>query len=286
MLPTEPHLFNFNQMNLKNALADIIPPAGLIKLTRSYDIIGDIAVTIIPSSLEHFETEIAQAILSIHKNVKVVLKRAGTYSGEHRTIPLAFIAGEKRTETLCKEFGIKLLLDLEKVYFSVRSGTERKRIADLVRSDETILVMFSGIAPYPLMISKYSKASSITGVEVNKTAHDYGVKNLQLNKAKNITLIHDDVVMVVGKSSERYDRIIMPFPYRSTTYLECAIGALAAHGTLHFYDFKCSCNFEQAANLVSHQAKLLGRRVLSSKIVVCGHVSPQSYRVCVDAVIE
>ncbi len=273
-------------MNLKEALKEIIPSADLKQLTKSFDIIGDIAVTIIPEGLRQHELEIAQAILAIHKNVNVVLKRDGNYSGEHRTIPLAYIAGEKRTETLCREFGVRLLLDLEKVYFSVRSGTERKRVADLVGPDENVLVMFSGIAPYPLMISKYSRAATITGIEINEFAHSYAVKNLRLNKVGNISLIHNDVIRAVDDTGEKYDRIIMPLPTNSEAYLECALRALVPDGTIHFYDFKCSCNFETAATLISSQAELLGRKVVSSKIVVCGHISPQSYRICVDAVIE
>ncbi len=272
-------------MNLKDALKEIIPLSDLKLLTRSYDIIGDIAVTIIPEPLQQFESEIAQAIFTTHKNVKVVLKRDGKYSGEHRTIPLSFIAGEKRTETLCREFGVRLLLDLEKVYFSVRSGSERKRIADMVLPGEHVLVMFSGVAPYPLMIAKHSSAASITGIEINEIAHTYGVKNLKLNKATNISLINDDVIQAVEKTGRKYDRIIMPLPYRSASFLECAFGALVPNGTLHFYDFKCSCNFDKTASLISDTADSLDRNVLSSKMVICGHISPQSYRICVDAVI-
>ena len=193
-------------MNLKKALGGIIPADDLNRLIRGFDIIGDIAVVIIAEGLEEYERLIAETILAIHKNVRTVLKRDGTYSGEYRTIPLAFIAGERKTETLCREFGIRLLLDIEKVYFSIRSGHERKRLADLVRPGENVLVMFSGVAPYPLMISKYSRAAKITGIEINETAHNYGVKNLRLNKAKNIELIHGDVVSAVNGSAERYDK--------------------------------------------------------------------------------
>ena len=273
-------------MNLKDALKEIIPSSDLKQLTKSFDIVGDIAVTIIPDGLQQHELKIAQALLSIHKNVKVVLKRDGNYSGEHRTIPLAYLAGEKRTETLCREFGVRLLLDLQKVYFSVRSGTERKRVADLVQPGDNVLVMFSGIAPYPLMISKHSRAATITGIEINEFAHSYAVKNLRLNKVSNISLINDDVIPAIDDTGGKYHRIIMPLPTSSGAYLDCALRALVPNGTIHFYDFKCSCNFETAATLIISKAELRGRKVVSSKIVVCGHISPQRYRICVDAVIE
>ena len=273
-------------MNLKKTLEGIIPADDLKQLIRGFDIIGDIAVVIIAEGLEKYEQLIGETILTVHKNVTTVLKRDGRYSGEYRTIPLTFIAGERKTETLCREFGIRLLLDVEKVYFSIRSGHERKRIADLVRPGENVLVMFSGVAPYPLMISKYSEAAKITGIEINETAHTYGVKNLRLNKARNIELIHDDVTSAVGSSAERYDRIVMPLPYRADAFLESAIRALLPGGTLHFYDFKCSCNFDKTTQLISTQAALLERTMTSSKTVLCGHSSPQLYRICVDAVLS
>jgi tRNA (guanine37-N1)-methyltransferase len=273
-------------MNLKKTLEAFIPEDDLKRLIRGFDIIGDIAVVIIAEGLEQYEQLIADAILAIHKNVTTVFKRDGNYSGEYRTIPLALIAGERKTETLCREFGVRLLLDVEKVYFSVRSGHERKRIADLICPGENVLVMFSGVAPYPLMISRYSEAAKITGIEINETAHHYGVRNLSLNKARNIVLVHDDVVSAVDRSAEKYDRIIMPLPYGAGDFLESAVRALLPGGTLHFYDFKCSCNFDKSAQLISIQAAALGRTVTSAKIVLCGHASPQLYRICVDALIS
>ncbi len=273
-------------MNLKQTLQEFIPEEDLKHLIRGFDIIGDIAVVIIAEGLEHYERLIAEAILTIHKNVTTVFKRDGNYSGEYRTIPLALIAGERKTETLCREFGVRLLLDVEKVYFSVRSGHERKRIADLVGPGENVLVMFSGVAPYPLMISKYSSAAKITGVEINETAHIYGVRNVRLNKARNIILVHDDVISAVNRSGEKYSRIIMPLPYRAGDFLDSAVRALLPGGTLHFYDFKCSCNFDETVQLISSQAASLERTMTSSRIVMCGHASPQLYRICVDVVLS
>jgi len=273
-------------MNLKKALKHAISPADLEILIRSYDIVGDIGVIMIPEGLEHHESLIAKAILDIHRNVKTILKRDGLYSGKYRTVPLSYIAGEDKTETICREFGIRLMLDLKSVYFSVRSGNERKRIADLVQPGEKILVMFSGIAPFPLMIAKYSKASSITGVEINKRAHDYGLSNVMLNKAPNISLIHGDAMQVASSSQAVFDRIVMPLPAHADLFLEHAINALAPSGALHYYDFKARASFQESIDLIAAKAGKLNRSVRCSETVVCGHNSPSSYRICVDAIID
>ncbi len=125
-------------------------------------------------------------------------KRAGNYGGEFRTIPLCILAGENRKETEVKESGIRLLVNPETVYYSVRSGNERRRIASLVQSGESVLVLFSGIAPFPLVIAGYSEAKSVVGIEKNPQAHAYGLQNLSRNKKlKNIQLYLGDVTEVV-----------------------------------------------------------------------------------------
>ena len=69
------------------------------------------------------------------------------YGGEFRTIGLKKLAGEGELKTIHKEFGVRLQVHPEKVYFSPRSNMERYRIARQVRLGEKVLVMFSGICP-------------------------------------------------------------------------------------------------------------------------------------------
>ena len=90
-------------MKLKGALQDLFSEHELNLLVRGFDVVGDMAITIIPPELEHREAAIGEAILSANKNIRVVAKRDGVYSGEYRTIPLTIIAGENRKETLHKE---------------------------------------------------------------------------------------------------------------------------------------------------------------------------------------
>ncbi len=154
-------------MKLKKRLEDSLSARELERLVGAYDVVGDIAIVIIPEELEAKEHLIAEAILTSNRKINVVAKRAGNYGGEFRTMPLQILAGENRKETEVKEFGIRLLVNPETVYYSVRSGNERKRIASLVAPGESVLVLFSGIAPFPLIISRYSKAKSIVGIEKN-----------------------------------------------------------------------------------------------------------------------
>ena len=158
-------------MKLKVALKGELSQEELDLLVSSYDMVGDIAIIIIPPELEHRESLIGQTILKFHKNIKVVAKRDGNYEGEYRTIPLKIIAGENRKETEYREHGLRFHLNPEEVYFSVRLNNERKRLASLVKPGESILVMFSGIGVFPLVIAKHSDAREIVGIEKNEAMY-------------------------------------------------------------------------------------------------------------------
>lgn len=273
-------------MKLKQALEGILSKEELSLLVGSYDVVGDIAIIIIPRELEPKEKQIAEQILLNNTKLKVVAKRDGFYGGEFRTIPLQILAGENRKETEVKEFGIRLLVNPETVYYSVRSGNERRRVAGLVEEGETVLVLFSGVAPYPLIISRYSKANSITGIEKNPRAHAYGLENLKRNrKQNNIQLYQGDVEMVVPKLSMRFDRLIMPLPTKGEEFLPCGLKVLKSCGSLHFYDLQHPELFDKSVDKILNACAIENRTVTSIKVTRCGHCSPQTYRICIDAEI-
>jgi tRNA (guanine37-N1)-methyltransferase len=274
-------------MKLKAILHQKLAAEELNELVRGYDVVGDIAIIIVPPLLEHKESLIGAAILDSHPKVRVVAKRVGNYSGEHRTIALQIIAGENRKETVHKEFGIRFRLNPELVYFSVRSSTERKRIADLVSAGERVLVMFSGIAPYPLYIRTFSDADSIAGVETNPDAHRYALENITLNKTRErITLYHGDVRDIVPRLRVRFDRIVMPLPHSGSEYLPLALDHLNHGGHLHHYVMQRPESLETSILELASACRDCSRELLSLKTIVCGHTGPNRYRYCIDAVIR
>lgn len=274
-------------MKLKKRMEESFTPSELAHLISAYDVVGDIAVIIIPQELEPKEQLIADAILTSNRKIRVVAKRAGQYRGEFRTIPLTILAGENRKETEVKESGIRLLVNPETVYYSVRSGTERRRLAALVQPDESVLVLFSGIAPYPLVISRYSRAKYIVGVEKNPQAHAYGIENLSRNrKIKNVNLHLGDVKEVLPRLATFFDRVVMPLPTRGEEYLPCALNVLRERGFLHFYDMQHPENLAESIDKIVSACAVAKRTVLSTGITRCGHCAPQKYRICIDAMIS
>ena len=100
-------------MQLKEALIGKLTEKELGELKTAFDVVGDIAILEIDDSLKKKEKIIAETLLSLHKNIKTVLKKADEHSGEYRTQKMKYLAGEKRKETTHKEINTLLKLDVE-----------------------------------------------------------------------------------------------------------------------------------------------------------------------------
>tara|TARA_B100000315_G_C14584927_1_gene592493 strand:+ start:3121 stop:3951 length:831 start_codon:yes stop_codon:yes gene_type:complete len=267
---------------LVGALQGKLVPKEIQLVNRSYDIIGDIAILDIHSSLIKKEKKIGEALLSMLNHIRVVCKKVGNHKGVFRLQQLKVIAGEKRKDTEYKENNVRLQLNVEKCYFSPRLSTERKRITSLVKKNENILVMFSGVGPYPCVIAKNSSANSILGIEKNKIAFEYSQKNKEINKLDNVEFKKGDVKTVVPKIKKKFDRILMPLPKDAGEFLKVALTKSKKGTIIHFYDFQHETEFDEAKAKVTVACKKAKKQCKILRLVKCGQYSPGKYRVCVD----
>ncbi|MBI4150380.1 hypothetical protein HY488_03175, partial [Candidatus Woesearchaeota archaeon] len=185
-------------MKLREALLGKLSEKEMAGLKTAFDVVGDIAILEIDRELRKKEKIIAKILLQLHPQIKTVLRKAGSHTGKLRLQKMKHLAGRKTMETVHKESGVELRLDVEKVYFSVRLGTERLRIAKQVQPGEEVLVMFSGCAPYPCVIAKNSPARKVYGIELNKLGHAYGVENVFRNRLLPVRPIQGDVRQILS----------------------------------------------------------------------------------------
>jgi tRNA (guanine37-N1)-methyltransferase len=267
---------------LKDVLSGELSEKELALLNRSYDVVGSIAILDIPPELKGKERVIAKTLLGLKSNLKTVLNKSGIHKGEFRTQKLSYILGERTKETVHRENDALIRLDVERVYFSPRLSTERKRVAGLVRPGEKVLVMFSGCGPYPLVIARNAKAGSIIGVEKNRVAHQYALQNLALNKIRNVEFLLGDVRKVVPKMGERFDRIIMPLPKDADTFLDTAFRVAKRGTVIHLYLFLEKDDFETGEKRVREMARHNGAKVRIIGLTKCGQYSPTTFRCCID----
>lgn len=263
-------------MKLKELLKNKVTKRELQFIPSSFDIIGDIAIfNDMPKEVKKHEQLIAKTVMEIHPHIKVVMKKVGKFSGTLRTPKLKIIAGEKRKETIHKENGCLLRLHVEKCYFSPRLSSERLRIAQQVKKGEDILVLFSGIAPYPCVIAKNAQPKEIHAIELNKIAHKYAEENIKRNKINNITLHQGNVKTILPTIKKKFDRIIMPLPKDSPAYLDLALKRLKPKGMIHLYLF---AHEDQFTALIKEYKKKFKNVTLTP----CGVYAPQIYRICLD----
>lgn len=256
-------------------------------IPRSYDLLGDLLIfSEFPDNLKKKEKLVAKKILNEKKNIKVVLKKTRNYSGLFRTPKLKIMGGEDRKETIYKENGIRLILNPEAVYFSSRTGTERKRIYQQVKPNESILVMFSGASPLPIVLSKNTSAKEIYGVEINPLGHEYALKSLKLNKITNVKLFCGDVNDVLPNISKKFDRILMPLPKSASEFLSIALEKIKKKGIIHLYDFVESKNIpEETDQKIKSACKIANKKYKLLRVVKCGQYGPGKYRVCADFIV-
>jgi len=272
-----------NQLiTLKDLLKRKLTKNQFEKLKTSYDIVGDIAILEIDKWLEKRAKIIADSLLKSNKMIKTVLKKEGAHEGVLRTQKMKFLAGKKTKETIYKENNIKLKLNVEKVYFSPRLSNERKRIYKIVKPRESVLVMFSGCAPYPCVISKNSCAKEIYGIEINPAGHKYGLENVKLNKLDNVTLFLGDVKAVVPKLKKKFDRILMPLPKTAEDFLDTALSVTKKGSIVHFYNFCREDEFNKFKQIIKKACVRNKKKCRILRVVKCGQHKPYTYRICID----
>lgn len=252
-------------------------------LPRSFDVIGDIAIIELPKELSKHVKAIGNAIMESLHNVKVVAVEQGAHTGKYRRQKLKIIAGEKRLETVHKESGTVLGLNVETCYFSPRLGTERLRLAAQVKPNEKVLVVGSGVGPYPLIIAKHSKAEQVVGVEINPAAHKFAVENAIKNK------LQSRVLFIKGDASKlpkgEFNRVILAIPHEGVKLVPTILHLLKKGGSLHVLDFAEEADMEAPARELVNLCKESERKCKIIAVIKAGQPGVRRYRVCIDAKI-
>jgi tRNA (guanine37-N1)-methyltransferase len=263
--------------SIRESLEGVLTGGELDLVPSSFDVIGDICVLELPEVLVGKKKVVGTAVLDTFKNIKVVLLKTGRVGSEFRVPSVEVIAGENRTETVHTEHGLRYKLDVARVYFSPRLSGERLRVAGQVAGGERVLVMFAGVGPYAVLVSRLSGAV-VSAVELNPVAVDYLRRNVLLNKVK-VDVYGGDVREVVPTLGV-FDRIVMPLPKDSSHFLDVALPALRKGGVVHYYVF--AGNTLEASGGAVESAGMLGYVTEVLDVVECGSFAPGVSRFCVD----
>jgi len=267
--------------DLREALRGKIPDALLARL-RAFDLVGDVAVLKLQDDLLPYAETIGEALMQVHRHVRVVLNQASPVSGDFRTRRLTHVAGENRTTTVHRENGCLFRVDLARVYFSPRLGTERLRVAKSVQPGEIVANLFAGVGCYSIEIARHSPAKLVYSIDLNPAAYELMVENIRINKVghKVIPILGDARRIVGSQLKGKADRVLMPLPEFGREFLPTALDALKpSGGVIHFYDygnepdpFGPSEEFVKRSLTEDFTAEILGRRKVRSYAPRCHHI--------------
>ena len=250
----------------------------------SQDIIGNIAILKFRKRrLIFVKKYLARQFMKTNKSLRTVLEKTSDISGELRIAKVRHLVGEKTLETLYKENNCLFKFNVAETYFSPRLSNERRVISDEVlglckKTKKTrILVMFAGVAPYPVVIAKKLKKSNykfeMFSNELNKKANEYAKENARINKLdQNITFIDGDARKITAKKYGKFDIILMPRPNLEDTFLSTAI-KLSKKGTTIFYH-----GFGKENEVLEEIKKDTKNKIGKIKIRKAGDIAPHKYR--------
>jgi tRNA (guanine37-N1)-methyltransferase len=251
--------------NFMQVLENLLPPNLLSSLPKSLDVIGDIAIIDIPSDLSPYENVVGEAILQTHRNIKTVLAKAGAISGTYRVREYEFIAGERKTQTVHKEFGCQYHVDIAKAYFSPRLSHEHERVTSLVKEGETVVDLFAGVGPFSILIAKKNPNVKIYAIDLNPEAIELLKVNVRVNRVENrVSPILGDARQITATNLKYIaDRAIMNLPETAIDFVDSACQAINSKGgVIHFYAFVRSPDSIEDLKLRFRQAvESTGRKV-------------------------
>ncbi len=249
---------------------------------RAYDVFGNIALLKFRKT-EKLVDKKKQALKLLRSNpsVRTVLEKSDKFKGRLRTLKTNYLAGEKTKESLYRENGCIFRFNVEKSYFSPRLSNERLEIAKLVKRDESVLVLFGGVAPFAITIAKIAMPKRVISVELGRESHKYAVENVKRNKA-NVELIQGNVRRVLPKLKEKFDRIIMARPNLKDSFLDVVFPRIKKSGIIHYYGFYNEDEKEELKELIFSESKKAGKKIKILRTKKPGDIGPYKFRYRVD----
>ncbi len=252
-----------------------------------YDVLGNIAIIKFDRDMKQpAKKKFALDYLRNNKGVTTVLEKSGKIKGRLRTPTNKWLAGVKTLEALYRENGCEFRLNVDTCYFSPRLSSERKDVAEMVKKNEEVLVMFGGVAPFAIAIAKLSKPKRVVSVELGKECSKYALINVKRNKlAGRVEIVQGDVRRVIGKSKKidsLFDRVVMARPNLEDSFLDVGFKAVRRGGLLHYYGFYSEEEVGNMKKLIEREAAKAGRKIKILLIKKAGDIGPYRWRYRAD----
>jgi len=254
-------------------------PADILGFEPSLERLG--RIVILDEDDDERARRIADAVMASDLPCDTVVNRASKVQGAHRVREWDVLAGNG-TETVHREYGVELAVDIAEVYFSPRLATERHRVVEQVAATERVFDMFAGVGPFVVPMAK--RGAETVGCDLNPAAVEYLRENARRNGvADRVTAREGDVREVAVDYEGWADRVVMNLPHSADEFLDTAVALADDECVVHLYDIQHESDPFGPGTEALHEAAGDEYEVRVETERVVRSYAPHELNVCLDA---
>ncbi|KAL4271731.1 hypothetical protein GQ457_13G002970 [Hibiscus cannabinus] len=211
-----------------NEILETLLPEGMI-IPSAFETVGHIAHLNLKDEHLPYKNIIAKVVLDKNKpKIQTVVNKIDIIQNDYRTMQLEVLAGNHSLVTTVVENGLRFRVDLAKVYWNSRLGTERQRLLSGFNRYDVICDVFSGIGPIAISAAKIVKR--VYANDLNPFAVEYLERNSVLNKLeRKIKIFNMDGrrfinAMFSSEKAHSITHVVMNLPNDAAEFLDAFRG--------------------------------------------------------------
>lgn len=154
-------------------MKELLPP-DIDEIPSGFETVGDIAHMNLTGKLFDYRYLIGQVVLEKNSTIRSVVTKIGQIESTFRFYDLDCIAGDDSTfETELFEDKVKFKVDVSKVYWCSKLGSERNRMIEKILKEGDVLCdMFCGIGPLAVKAA-VKKRIKVIANDLNPACYEY-----------------------------------------------------------------------------------------------------------------
>jgi tRNA (guanine37-N1)-methyltransferase len=154
-------------------LKDLLP-ADVEEVPSGFETVGDIAHMNLTGKLFDYRYIIGKVVLEKNPIIRTVVTKIGQIESTFRFYDLECIAGDDSNyESMVLEDKVKFKVDVSRVYWCSKLGSERNRMIDKILKEGDVLCdMFCGIGPLAVKAA-VKKRIKVIANDLNPACYEY-----------------------------------------------------------------------------------------------------------------